>query len=313
MSDMTVKDGLCKWDITPSIREKIKNNKPTDMFVLKYDMLEKLRTYWIGEKDYIEIDGKDGFTIPADILWADTIPIKDMIIELDEPIKEDRQRVEDGYIVVTKNIRLIYLQQPSYDIEQRLCMVVVITMSDGTEFAMPVQAIAENEHIDEYEFSNTIWLVPQIGLLKTDQKTYREFFKENTDMSGFNDLYEYAQVQLCCWYGIQIGLLNPAIKLVLDDAAKKHAIVTQKKDRKGKTKTKISYVKLIKLTDKVFDEVLHRSYIRQKLCWYVTGHWRNQPTKTGYKRIFIQGYWKGVLRDSKTSDTRERDMSKTLY
>ena len=49
----------------------------------------------------------------------------------------------------------------------------------------------------------------------------------------------------------------------------------------------------------------HKKINRKCLCWYVIGHWREY--KNGNK-IFIQGYWKGALRNAKKNydDGRER-------
>ena len=104
--------------------------------------------------------------------------------------------------------------------------------------------------------------------------------------------------------------MNPSVEHVFkDNTDPKHSVVETKKDRKGKTKTKIRYIRRLVITDDVFEECLDRSYIRTKLCWYVTGHWRNQATKTGHKKIFIQGYWKGVARNAKTvEEPREREI-----
>jgi hypothetical protein len=60
--------------------------------------------------------------------------------------------------------------------------------------------------------------------------------------------------------------------------------------------------------DKAFEK---RGFIRRSMIWYVTGHWREYK-KTG-KRIFIQGYWKGALRDMKSTafqnlEPREREL-----
>ena len=64
-------------------------------------------------------------------------------------------------------------------------------------------------------------------------------FKSNAD-GLFDTMFSYLRV----WYGIQVGLLNPAIELVFkNNTTPKHAIVETKKDRKGKNKTKIRYVK----------------------------------------------------------------------
>ena len=56
------------------------------------------------------------------------------------------------------------------------------------------------------------------------------------------------------------------------------------------------------------DERIKKIFTRKTQCWYVTGHWRNQATKDGHRKIFIQGYWKGISRDTKTADPREREL-----
>ena len=49
-----------------------------------------------------------------------------------------------------------------------------------------------------------------------------------------------------------------------------------------------------------------REYERHTLVWYVIGHWRNYGSG---KRVFIQPYWKGALRNLKMSlDGRDREI-----
>ena len=81
-------------------------------------------------------------------------------------------------------------------------------------------------------------------------------------------------------------------------------------DTNNKKKPPIRYKKVVYLNDEFIDsdEQIKRIFTRKMLCWYVTGHWRNQATNNGHKRIFIQGYWKGVAREMKRSDIREREM-----
>ena len=180
-------------------------------------------------------------------------------------------------------------------------------MADGTEFVVPFK-VSDDKSVDNDHFGNIIEMIPTIGLLKTNQTWYKNYFKENTELHLLEDMCDFASVYVPVWYGIQVGLLNPSIELVFkNNTVPKHAIV-ETKDRKGKTKTKIRYVKKIVITDNVFEECIEHSYIRTKLCWYVTGHWRNQATKDGHKRIFIQGYWKGVARETKQSSIRDRDI-----
>jgi hypothetical protein len=80
--------------------------------------------------------------------------------------------------------------------------------------------------------------------------------------------------------------------------------------KKNHKKPPIRYKKVVYLNDKFIDgdERIKRIFTRKTQCWYVTGHWRNQATKSGHKRIFIQGYWKGISRDTKTTDPREREL-----
>lgn len=295
---------ITKWNIPEDIKGIIKKQYPTDLVIFKETMLRKLSSYWIKDKDFID---DENFTVPADLLWSDTIPVKDMVIQLD---KEAKITDTDNFRTIdTKSIRFIYYQRPEENNwEKCICLLAVVLMADGTEFVVPFK-VSDDKSVDNDHFGNIIEMIPTIGLLKSNQTWYKNYFKENTELHLLEDICDFASVYVPVWYGIQVGLLNPSIELVFkNNTVPKHAIVETTKDRKGKAKNKIRYVKKIVITDDVFEECIEHSYIRTKLCWYVTGHWRNQATKDGHKRIFIQGYWKGIARDTKVADIRERDI-----
>ena len=294
------------WEIPDEIKKIISDSQPTDYISAKTEMIEKLSKFWVSEKDMV--NNGASYNVPSDILWANTIPIKDIIIEK----KIDNRKMDAdlgplGKSIYTKNIRIIHMHTPDIDdIWTYICMIAVITFEDDSKWVVPFGITNDSS---EYH-ANTISVGSDVGVLKYGSVLKKETvnnkkFVSLNKQNMINIVSDYIPV----WYGIQIGLLNPSIKKVFEEHTNpKHAIVETTKDRKGKTKTKIRYVKKIVITDDVFEECIEHSYIRTKLCWYVTGHWRNQATKDGHKRIFIQGYWKGVARDTKVADMRERDI-----
>ena len=63
------------------------------------------------------------------------------------------------------------------------------------------------------------------------------------------------------------------------------------------------YIKTDELETAIYGK---HSINRKALIWYVTGHWR-EYRKTG-KKIFIQPYWKGALREAKQAKPRNREI-----
>ena len=107
---------------------------------------------------------------------------------------------------------------------------------------------------------------------------------------------------LLLWYCIQVMLLNPALKEVF----RRSGIMSDKdrEESKDYKKRPLYYQKVKTINQREFDEVVKRNIVRKTLIWYVIGHWRTY--KDG-RRIFIQPYWKGALRETRATDTpRER-------
>lgn len=100
------------------------------------------------------------------------------------------------------------------------------------------------------------------------------------------------------WYGIQILLLNPQCQSIMENPTKEkiYTRVGTGKDRKRVVK----YVRKHYITAEGIDEALyghgHKDFERKTMAWYVIGHWRQYKNGT---RKFINGYWKGPLREMK--------------
>ena len=103
---------------------------------------------------------------------------------------------------------------------------------------------------------------------------------------------------MCLWYGIQVALLNPRLQVLLKNPTKEKVYTRQGKGKDRKRVVK--YVRKHYITPEGIDEALygkgHRDFDRKTMAWYVIGHWRQYKNGT---RKFINGYWKGPLREMK--------------
>ena len=114
----------------------------------------------------------------------------------------------------------------------------------------------------------------------------------------WNQTFTFSEI----WYYIQVSLLHPTLKEVF----RRSGIMGDKEREESKDykKRPLFYQKVKTINIREFDEAVKRSINRKALIWYVIGHWRTY--KDG-RRIFIQPYWKGALRETKATDTpRER-------
>jgi hypothetical protein len=132
----------------------------------------------------------------------------------------------------------------------------------------------------------------------------------NVDDEMVDELTALLYMGISIWYSVNTALLNPVIKDVFVTHSKSTPVSNGKASGKNK-RAKIRYVKqhIISMDD-VNNAFEKRGFIRRSMIWYVTGHWREY--KNG-KRIFIQGYWKGALRNMKDEafqnlEPREREI-----
>ena len=88
--------------------------------------------------------------------------------------------------------------------------------------------------------------------------------------------------------------------MVVDESENK------KSDKKGKKKP-LRYIKRHILNAEELKKRIHgeNNFQRHTLVWYVIGHWRKYADG---RKIFIQPYWKGALRELKNGEIREREI-----
>ncbi|MCM1213994.1 MAG: hypothetical protein NC548_05690 [Lachnospiraceae bacterium] len=132
--------------------------------------------------------------------------------------------------------------------------------------------------------------------------------------------WENAPHWMYIWYNIQFGMLHPIIRKVLASTSTSIPMQVTKSAKKKKRRS-VKYIRrhIVNATD--IRAALESSsivssstgssdkkYHRHTMSWYVTGHWRTNK-KTG-KAKFIQGFWKGPLRQVQRNldDGRDREV-----
>lgn len=157
-------------------------------------------------------------------------------------------------------------------------------------------------------FATFCFVVEEGG--RTDWKyTQSKKWPLNKDFSK-DEIKDYSAMFLALWYGIQIALLHPQIKMLFQNPIKEKQYL---REGKGKGRKRIvKYIRKHYITAEGIDEALygkgHRDFKRKTMAWYVIGHWRQYKNGT---RKFINGYWKGPLREMKRNldDGRVRQLA----
>ena len=245
----------------------------TDVITIDKETEEMLNGLWSAR----EYD-----TIPSDLFYANTIPLRNFAIEgrvgrfefeiYDEPAEWKIPGL-DGHVDVfmkmttTCNIGKF----------RGYKTVAEIGGTIGTDFADPM---SEKFYINGKEMKMTL--------------------------DASMELHKVERMILKTWYGVQIAMLHPVIKEVF---ARPQTIKERvpKDERKDYGQKVYRYVKHHIVNSDELDRKLYGKgeFHRHALIWYVTGHWRNY--KNG-KTTFVQGYWKGALRETKQADARKREL-----
>lgn len=317
---------------------------PTDIIQLK---LGEIRHMFSGIYDF---DSKEGIVNSSDIIFANTIPLKNFIV-----IVKDYGD-DSAYTEVTFKFQT-YTQCPVMKINVNANSIITDAISQLTEM-VPVIVPFENirEHFAnagadfslikaefalmtiEVKFNSRIAKDPLIIkvplVMDKSAIIYQneiielrcgkvDLLNQYIDSMGYlsslpiefdRELHNFLGSGVILYRGINTLLLNPVVMEVFEKHSSKEPFTPNPRKISGKNKrAKIRYVKkhIVKVEDidKAFEK---RGFVRKTMIWYVTGHWREYK-KTG-RRVFIQGYWKGVLRHLKDifpdmpTDPRDREI-----
>lgn len=251
-------------------------------------------------KELEDTEGKDNLVnfIPTDLLFSKTLPLKAFRV-----IWTD---IEKRSVDITFNIKENYID-------------IIDALAPGKSFVIGKAKInnikMKDEEGDKNFFANFICVLivkyqeNALGFTTLPSTEYCNYalipdteLKRKCQRSLDHVMFE----NLFLWYAIQIFMLNPITKELF---SKPKVIRYSIKPKGGKDKKrKIAYKRVHTINAEELENSIYggdRSFNRKCLCWYVIGHWREY--KNG-KKVFIQGFWKGALRETKKNydEGRER-------
>ena len=265
----------------------VSHGKPTDHIFLSQKDDECLCELW--KKGF---STEKGF-IPSDLFFAETVPLLDCMITVDE-----------SHIPGGKEFEYRVTIFPDY--KERISQTV---KSPNGAYVGAVSWAVGNE---DFGYSPLIvkYGLDRLGIGGTG-------YSSEGLRIAMEDAYKNYSMQYFCervfalmstWYGIQIALLHPMVRDVFARPTDEKVILEEPNKGGGKRRV-VRYVKKhVVNADKIRKKLVTNDgkFSRHTLCWYVIGHWRNSSNG---EKTFIQPYWKGPMRALKMDqEGREREI-----
>lgn len=259
------------------------NYLPTDIVTLTAEDADVLTDYWRNEHTTVKA--------PSDIILSGMVPLLDIIICIDS--FQYRVHIDPRYKdSISSNRTMVELDDMK---EIPCCKVGYILLSDEPDFY--------SGHIWSREF----FVSPEVDQLLFDE--YIGISENENERAIISKMPEHATAMMAyamaVWYGIQLALLHPRVKEVCN--AKHTTTINLPKSmsvahkKKGKSRKTIKYIKRLEINTSSITDILRgkREYSKHTPYFYVSGHLRHY--KNG-KTIWIDGYWKGELRELKQKE-----------
>ena len=280
--------------------------KCTDTITLDDVMIENMRNFYALTRP-----GTDNLYCPNDIIISKTVPIKDIELNIVDKKYGDTlvrvhiidQWVDEALSKFTNRTESVCELVGYIELELKHPGDATIVAS------MPLGIFREDDDI-----SDSISLV--MSYMSTKQKHI-------ITQGLLNDKYfadwlsTNFMLALVYWYRVQLMLLNPLTQVCFRTHEQRINDTKPVSNKNQQKQRPIRYIrKLVLNTDEFSNtinpdkkEIKDGNIVRHTMIWRVVGHWRNNKNGT---RTFINGYWKGPLRDLKKNqelfETREREI-----
>lgn len=268
---------MTDWELTELISNDFANSHASDKVRLTHKGDDALCEMWAGEW---------GCNIPSDIVFAGTIPLMDVEIEIDERDVILPDNMGNGYVVKYRVVILEHYKTIIEEMGGRTATIGAIVADDPWSEYECVIAICTETGWESFGAFGLYRRHKATGAIMTIPE------EEQTNMRKI--AYNYLRT----WYSIQIAMLNPEIKKVF--AQLKTIKERVKKGGERKTQRITRYVKQYVVNETALSNILYGEDVKERkrhtLCWYVCGHWRHYQSG---RMTFIKGYWKGRMRDAK--------------
>ena len=273
--------------------KRIGKSHPSDFIKLTRESDRMLMGLWesMGKNK----DESAEFSIPSDLFFAETIPLLDVKVSIDETM------CENGRII---NFRVVIYCDYTEKIRKA-------TDDDVVEVGAVIYEIGAPTHA---ALVMPIKVVRGVDVLLSDDSGYRNMgtavrtrFSEHVTQKVYGQMFLQS---LETWYGIQIALLHPVIR---DVVHKPRIASNNTRPQPSQQRRKVKYMKHTHeytISADELDNAIYggdKSFTRRALIWYVIGHWR---TYSDGRKSFVKPYWKGALREIQMNLTeREREIA----
>lgn len=272
---------------------KIYTSHQSDTIRLSGEGDQKLISLW--EDGMKQLSPIQGVFIPSDLFFAETVPMLDCNIVVDET-KSHENGIAVKFRVVIFSDYAEMIKRASEDAP--VTVGAILINLNGATIISRIRVIPGFDSI----------MFGKLGYKDMPPKM-RAWFSSKSSIRTIMDM---SLGILETWYGLQIALLHPDVRKVF----RHPRVVRDRSDEHPKNKQqnrKVRYVKEHIINSDELESVIFGEpgdYSRHALVWYVIGHWR---TMGDGRKIFVKPYWKGALRDLKMSiPDREREIAQ-LY
>ena len=262
--------------------------KPTDQIMMSKNCIENLIQ--------LVLDTTDN-RVCSDIIWANTLPLRDFEIKVDFSGDEKLKDYE------SMTYRFSMFENVVNDVDDNSvvnCGVMTITIPHTKKGYAEYTAVLP-------------MLCDRNNLLASDfvydfKENGRRVQTERISEQGYKFFQEIAIDAMRAFYAVQVSLLNPVLETVFVEHSNTVPINTAGSVGGKNKRAKVRYVKrhIIHMDD--INAAFNRhGFVRHTNIWWVCGHWREY--KSG-KRVFVPGYWKGPMRDLKNVEApRSREIA----
>lgn len=267
--------------------------KPIDSITFDEKGAEKAMTFW---KQYVKAEVPEDVII-GDILLSGLCPVYDMLFQT-----TTEKKIGDilyGRIMVFPDL----VERVQDLTVGELYVGVLLLYTERIKIVVPFKVSGKSDYLI---------LDDSFGVVGDDDES--EFYRNNPEIIDEDMIRESTRFYMNLWYGTSWVILNPMTRIIVkrktendidDEPFDDLDIEKPSLD----TTSNIRYVRTKVITEEDFEKCSRKiSHTIQKDCWYVSGHFRDQPTKSGKKRIYIKPFWKGPMRDLKNNSTRTREL-----
>lgn len=267
------------------------------------DLLNKIEKSYLSDAIYLtnsediqlidlwEKGDKSGITIPSDLFFANTVPLMDCKISVDE---REIGGVNCSYRVIIFEDYAEKIKSADMDDVIMVGAAIIPIMGSG-DIIIPINVVNGVDSIP----------ICPIGF-RNMPKSHQQRIVQSMSQT---QLAQMLVSVMETWYGIQIALLHPEVKEVFKNPQTVRDYDSTKNNSKNNKKKRVRYIKKHVINKDELEKRIYgmtRTIKRHALLWYVIGHWRTY--KDG-RKVFIQPYWKGALRNEKNVvEAREREI-----